>query len=63
MGNESFLKENGFDVFESNEPYTEIHASMGDKYLGLMLLADELKDEAKTVISELKQKGLSGWHF
>ncbi|HKL61642.1 MAG TPA: heavy metal translocating P-type ATPase [Acholeplasma sp.] len=67
VGNELFLKEKGFDVFASNEPYTEIHAAMGTKYLGLMLLKDELKDEAHSVVNELKGMGykvgiLSGDH-
>ena len=58
VGNRSFLTDHGFSVFDNNEPYTEIHASMDGTYLGLICLADEIKDEAKSVINRLKQMGL-----
>lgn len=66
IGNEMFFKEQGIDVsgFEgdverlSNEAKTVVHVAYDGKIIGLLALADTLKEHSKEAIKMLKEMGM-----
>lgn len=57
VGNESFMTENGFTPFEVESHNTAVHVA-NDKYLGCILISDEIKPSAKEAIDSLKKVGI-----
>lgn len=62
-GNETLLKENkvlNFDSRSAKEKAgTIIHIAENGKYLGFIVISDQIKDDAKTAIKNLKKTGVS----
>lgn len=56
IGNYKFLKENNIEFNEVNEVGTIIYVSYDNTYLGYVVIIDEIKEDAKKVINELKEK-------
>ena len=55
-GNEAFMKRIG--IFPKETGKTCIHIAIGNEYAGSITLTDEIKEEAKTAISELYSLGV-----
>lgn len=62
-GNETLLKENKVLNFDSRaakeKAGTIIHIAENGKYLGFIVISDQIKDDAKTAIKNLKKTGVS----
>lgn len=62
-GNETLLKENkvlNFDAGAAKEKAgTIIHIAENGKYLGFIVISDQIKDDAKTAVKNLKKTGIS----
>lgn len=62
-GNETLLKENkvlNFDAGAAKEKAgTIIHIAENGKYLGFIVISDQIKDDAKTAVKNLKKNGVS----
>lgn len=62
-GNETLLKENkvlNFDAGAAKEKAgTIIHIAENGKYLGFIVISDQIKDDAKTAVKNLKKTGVS----
>lgn len=62
-GNETLLKENkvlNFDTGAAKEKAgTIIHIAENGKYLGFIVISDQIKDDAKTAVKNLKKTGVS----
>jgi len=67
LGNASFLVEKGvfFNERESlkleNEGHTVVHLSRSGKYMGLLALADTLKENTPGVVRDLRSRGIDVW--
>lgn len=62
-GNETLLKENKVLNFDSGaakeKAGTIIHIAENGKYLGFIVISDQIKDDAKTAVKNLKKTGVS----
>lgn len=62
-GNETLLKENKVLNFDSGaakeKAGTIIHIAENGKYLGFIVISDQIKDDAKTAVKNLKKNGVS----
>lgn len=62
-GNETLLKENKVLNFDSGaakeKAGTIIHIAENEKYLGFIVISDQIKDDAKTAVKNLKKTGVS----
>ncbi len=62
-GNETLLKENKVLNFDSRaakeKAGTIIHIAENGKYLGFIVISDQIKDDAKTAVKNLKKTGVS----
>lgn len=62
-GNETLLKENKVMNFDSGaakeKAGTIIHIAENGKYLGFIVISDQIKDDAKTAVKNLKKTGVS----
>ena len=58
LGNYKFLKENGIEFKECEELGTKVYLSVDGKFVGCILLNDEIRDEAYGAIRELKDYGV-----
>lgn len=58
VGNEKLMKSLGISIPEIPEIGTFVHLAEGKKYLGCLVIADEMKEEAKEAIQELKKIGV-----
>lgn len=62
-GNETLLKENKILNFDSGaakeKAGTIIHIAESGKYLGFIVISDQIKDDAKTAVKNLKKTGVS----
>lgn len=59
VGNEKLMHEYGIEFEPVNEAGTVCYFAMDEKYIGYILIADKLKEDAKTAIDELKSFGVS----
>lgn len=57
-GNASLLTDNGYEVAEVYTPATVVHVANG-RYLGYILISDELKSTSANAIKELKKLGIT----
>ncbi|MCF0109941.1 MAG: cadmium-translocating P-type ATPase [Erysipelotrichaceae bacterium] len=56
VGNHKLME--GVELPEINEVGTLVHVAMDGKYVGTIVVADQLKDDAKEAISSLKKMGM-----
>ncbi len=59
VGNSKLLKENNISFNESEEVGTLIYVSTIDKYLGYIVITDEIKPEAKDLINSLTKLNIT----
>ena len=57
-GNEKLMKSIGLQIKEVNEPGTVIHVAINNKYVGYILISDELKSTSKEAIKAMKNAGV-----
>lgn len=57
-GNKKLLEENNIQVKENDSLGTIVHVAINDKYLGYLLYADKIKEEAKELIESLHAKNI-----
>ncbi len=57
-GNKKLLEENNIQVKENESLGTIVHVAINDKYLGYLLYADKIKEEAKELIESLHAKNI-----
>ena len=57
-GNESLLREAGIDYVPWDKAGTKVYLAADGKFLGCILIADELKPDSKAAIRSLKQRGI-----
>lgn len=58
VGNEKFIKEQKFDVKETNSTATIVHVAYDDVYCGYVQIEDTLKETSVKTIQELKNRGV-----
>lgn len=57
-GNKELLADNGIEIVEPFLPGTTVHIAVDGAYCGYIVVSDELKDNAKATIAQLKQLGI-----
>lgn len=57
-GSIELLRENNIDVKDIEEEGTVVHIAHDKKYLGAIVLSDEVKEDSKEAIEELKKSGI-----
>ena len=57
-GNEKLLKENDIDYVPNDKPGTIIYVAKDKKYLGYIVIQDEIKDDTKAVIDYFSKEGI-----
>ncbi len=58
VGNKSFMASQGISCEVTEKAATAVFVSLDGKYIGAVYLGDSVKNEAKTVISRLKDAGI-----
>lgn len=58
-GNAALLEEHGIAVSSTGEHGTIVHVAAGGRYEGYILIADEIKGESSSFVSEMKKSGVS----
>lgn len=58
IGNKEFISENCIDFLENDSPYTTIHLSKNNIYLGYAVIKDEVKNDSIKAIKDLKKLGI-----
>ena len=58
VGNEKLMSENNIDYMPSELVGTKIYLALDGKYLGLILISDEIKEDAKAAVLGLKEMGI-----
>jgi len=57
-GNVSLMQDNGVEYLEPDHPGTAVHVSIGEEYVGYILISDEIKDDAAESLKILKSLGV-----
>ncbi len=58
LGNSKLMKKIGITVKEENNYATVVYIAIDDKYAGKIEIADELKEDSKAAIENLKKQGI-----
>lgn len=58
VGNKELMKEYNIVFFDNNQNGTKVFVAKNKKYLGCIILADEVKQSSKIVISQLRRMGI-----
>ena len=58
VGNARLMRENGVECAEKNTAGTTVHVAADGKYLGYIVISDEIKSEAHDAIAALKREGI-----
>ncbi|MBS7228303.1 MAG: cadmium-translocating P-type ATPase [Eubacteriales bacterium] len=58
VGNARLMSENGIECAENKAAGTTVHVAVDGKYLGCIVISDEIKSEAHDAISALKREGI-----
>lgn len=58
LGNSKLMKKIGITVKEENNYATVVYIAIDDKYAGKIEIADELKEDSKVAIENLKKQGI-----
>lgn len=58
VGNKALLRNNGIDIEDYNEAYTKVYVAKDGKYLGCILIEDEVKQTSLASITYFKQNGI-----
>ena len=60
-GNDRLMKEYNINYEEEECPGTVVYCALGNKFLGNVLIVDEIKNESITMMKELKKLGIKTW--
>lgn len=58
VGNARLMRENDVECAEKNTAGTTVHVAADGKYLGYIVISDEIKNEAHDAIAALKREGI-----
>lgn len=58
VGNARLMSENGIECAENRAAGTTVHVAADGKYLGYIVISDEIKSEAHDAIAALKREGI-----
>ena len=58
VGNARLMSENGIECAKKNTAGTTVHVAADGKYLGYIVISDEIKSEAHDAIAALKREGI-----
>ena len=58
VGNARLMRENGIECAENKAAGTTVHVAADGKYLGYIVISDEIKSEAHDAIAALKREGI-----
>lgn len=58
VGNARLMSENGIECAENKAAGTTVHVAADGKYLGYIVISDEIKSEAHAAIAALKREGI-----
>lgn len=58
VGNARLMRENGVECAENKAAGTTVHVAADGKYLGYIVISDEIKSEAHDAIAALKREGI-----
>ena len=58
VGNARLMSENGIECAENKAAVTTVHVAADGKYLGYIVISDEIKSEAHDAIAALKREGI-----
>ena len=58
VGNARLMSENGIECAENKAAGTTVHVAADGKYLGYIVISDEIKSEAHDAIAALKREGI-----
>lgn len=58
VGNQKLLKEKGIDIPVIDEIGTVVYVARENKCLGYIIIADEIKEDAKSLVEALKMQGI-----
>ena len=58
VGNARLMSENGIECAENKAAGTTVHVAADGKYLGCIVISDEIKSEAHDAIAALKREGI-----
>lgn len=57
-GNVKLMKKEGIEYNNADEAGTIVHVALDKKYIGYILISDEVKEDSKEAIAELKKQGI-----
>lgn len=57
-GNVKLMKKEGIEYNSADEAGTIVHVALDKKYIGYILISDEVKEDSKEAIVELKKQGI-----
>ena len=57
-GNDKLMRRQGLQPMETTETGTVVHVAEDEKYLGYIVIADEVKDDAKAAVNGFKAAGM-----
>ncbi len=57
-GNDKLMRRQGLQPMETTETGTVVHVAEDEKYLGYIVIADEVKDDAKAAVDGFKAAGM-----
>lgn len=58
VGNQKLMKEHGIDCAGTETAGTVVHVAVDEAYAGYLIIADQLKPDAKKAITQLKEWGI-----
>ena len=58
VGNEKLMKEKEIEFLKTDDVGTVLYVAIDNKYVGYILIADKIKDDAKKAIEELKKNNV-----
>ena len=57
-GNRKIMEQVGCDYHDCDHPGTRVHVALGGRYMGHVIISDEIKEDAKEAIENLKANGI-----
>ncbi|MBW6462780.1 MAG: cadmium-translocating P-type ATPase [Firmicutes bacterium] len=58
MGNGKMLSENGVEALNDNDNKTRVHIALEGRYAGSIVVADQIREDAKSAIRQLRDLGV-----
>ena len=59
VGSKSFLKKEGYETIEVHDTGSVVHVGSGIRYLGYIIVSDELKETTTKAMAELREAGVT----